>query len=100
MVLEKGDVVLTGTPKGVGSVRGGDVITAGIRVRGKEEGKEGMVGGKKEAGEEGMVGGKEEGKEGMVGTVGGEDNWVEVPEGRVEVQVRDREGGWDWGVEE
>lgn len=59
MVLEKGDVVLTGTPKGVGGVQGGDVITAGVRVGG-----------------------------------------VEVEEGRVEVRVRDREGGWDWGIEE
>lgn len=74
MVLEKGDVVLTGTPKGVGSVRGGDVITAGIRVRGKVGGEEGKVGGK--------------------------DDWKEVPEGKVQVEVRDREGGWDWGVEE
>lgn len=58
MVLEKGDVVLTGTPKGVGVVQGGDVITAGVKVDGNE-----------------------------------------IPEGKVEVQVRDREGGWDWGVE-
>lgn len=36
MKLEKGDVVLTGTPKGVGSVKAGDVIRAGIRVGGKE----------------------------------------------------------------
>lgn len=36
MVLEKGDVVLTGTPKGVGSVNVGDVMRAGIRVGGKE----------------------------------------------------------------
>ena len=36
MVLEKGDVVLTGTPKGVGSVNLGDVMRAGIRVGGKE----------------------------------------------------------------
>ncbi|SLM37780.1 fumarylacetoacetate hydrolase [Lasallia pustulata] len=36
MTLEKGDVVLTGTPKGVGEVRAGDVMTAGIRVGGKE----------------------------------------------------------------
>lgn len=41
MTLEKGDIVLTGTPKGVGSVKHGDVMRAGIRVGGKEieEGK-------------------------------------------------------------
>ncbi|MCJ1357992.1 MAG: hypothetical protein MMC33_007990 [Icmadophila ericetorum] len=36
MTLEKGDLVLTGTPKGVGSVEVGDVMKAGIRVGGKE----------------------------------------------------------------
>ncbi|KAF2155735.1 hypothetical protein K461DRAFT_221427 [Myriangium duriaei CBS 260.36] len=36
MTLEKGDIVLTGTPKGVGPVTTGDVLTAGIRVDGKE----------------------------------------------------------------
>ena len=36
MTLEKGDIVLTGTPKGVGSVVTGDVIEAGLRVGGKE----------------------------------------------------------------
>lgn len=36
MTLEKGDIVLTGTPKGVGTVVTGDVIEAGIRVDGKE----------------------------------------------------------------
>lgn len=36
MTLEKGDVVLTGTPKGVGSVDLGDVIRAGVRVEGEE----------------------------------------------------------------
>ena len=36
MALEKGDVVLTGTPKGVGSVDVGDVMKAGIRVSGRE----------------------------------------------------------------
>ena len=36
MTLEKGDIVLTGTPKGVGSVVPGDVMRAGIRVNGKE----------------------------------------------------------------
>lgn len=39
--LEKGDVILTGTPKGVGSVKPGDVMRAGLKVEGKEveEGK-------------------------------------------------------------
>lgn len=36
MTLEQGDIVLTGTPKGVGSVVPGDVMKAGIRVNGKE----------------------------------------------------------------
>jgi len=36
MALKKGDIVLTGTPKGVGPVKPGDVMTAGIRVDGKE----------------------------------------------------------------
>ena len=36
MTLEKGDILLTGTPKGVGPVGTGDVLTAGIRVDGKE----------------------------------------------------------------
>ena len=36
MTLEKGDLILTGTPKGVGSVVTGDVMTAGIEVGGKE----------------------------------------------------------------
>jgi acylpyruvate hydrolase len=36
MTLEKGDIVITGTPKGVGPVVPGDVMTAGIRVNGKE----------------------------------------------------------------
>ncbi|KAG9726223.1 hypothetical protein KCU75_g20338, partial [Aureobasidium melanogenum] len=36
MTLEKGDIILTGTPKGVGSVQTGDVIRAGMRVDGKE----------------------------------------------------------------
>jgi 2-keto-4-pentenoate hydratase/2-oxohepta-3-ene-1,7-dioic acid hydratase in catechol pathway len=36
MTLEKGDIVLTGTPKGVGPVVPGDVMRAGIRVEGKE----------------------------------------------------------------
>ena len=36
MALKEGDVVLTGTPAGVGSVQPGDVIRAGVRVDGKE----------------------------------------------------------------
>ncbi|KAK4097547.1 hypothetical protein N658DRAFT_500354 [Parathielavia hyrcaniae] len=36
MTLEPGDIVLTGTPKGVGRVAPGDVMRAGIRVGGKE----------------------------------------------------------------
>jgi len=36
MTLEKGDIILTGTPKGVGPVVPGDVMRAGIKVAGKE----------------------------------------------------------------
>ena len=36
MTLEKGDIVITGTPKGVGPVVPGDVMRAGIRIGGKE----------------------------------------------------------------
>lgn len=36
MTLEKGDIVMTGTPKGVGPVLPGEVMRAGIRVNGKE----------------------------------------------------------------
>lgn len=36
MTLEQGDIVLTGTPKGVGPVVPGDVLRAGIKVNGKE----------------------------------------------------------------
>ncbi|KAG9244455.1 hypothetical protein BJ878DRAFT_506124 [Calycina marina] len=41
MTLEKGDIVITGTPKGVGPVVPGDIMRAGIKVDGKEieEGK-------------------------------------------------------------
>lgn len=42
MRLEEGDVVLTGTPKGVGKVEVGDVMRAGIMVGG-EEVKEGAI---------------------------------------------------------
>lgn len=36
MTLEKGDIVLTGTPKGVGPVTTGDVMRAGLKVGGKD----------------------------------------------------------------
>jgi acylpyruvate hydrolase len=36
MTLEKGDIIITGTPKGVGPVVPGDIMKAGIRVDGKE----------------------------------------------------------------
>ncbi len=36
MTLEKGDIVITGTPKGVGPVVPGDTMYCGIRVNGKE----------------------------------------------------------------
>lgn len=36
MTLEKGDIILTGTPKGVGPVVPGDVMRAGLKVGGKE----------------------------------------------------------------
>ena len=36
MGLEEGDIVLTGTPKGVGPVEAGDVVKCGIEVGGKE----------------------------------------------------------------
>lgn len=36
MTLEPGDIVLTGTPAGVGPVVPGDVMRAGLRVDGKE----------------------------------------------------------------
>lgn len=36
MTLQPGDIVLTGTPAGVGPVVPGDVIQAGVRVDGKE----------------------------------------------------------------
>ncbi|KAJ5624250.1 hypothetical protein N7510_000559 [Penicillium lagena] len=55
MTLEKGDIVLTGTPKGVGEVRAGDVMKASIEVDGKE-----------------------------------------IEEGRIEVEVVDREGRYEF----
>lgn len=36
MTLEKGDIILTGTPKGVGKVLPGDHVTAGFKYDGKE----------------------------------------------------------------
>lgn len=36
MTLEEGDLVLTGTPKGVGPIVAGDRVRAGIEVGGKE----------------------------------------------------------------
>ena len=42
MKLEEGDIVLTGTPKGVGPVQVGDVMRAGVRV-GQKELKEGVI---------------------------------------------------------
>ncbi|KAK0515598.1 hypothetical protein JMJ35_001632 [Cladonia borealis] len=42
MKLEEGDIVLTGTPKGVGPVQVGDVMRAGVRV-GQKELKEGDI---------------------------------------------------------
>ncbi|KAH8426730.1 fumarylacetoacetate hydrolase family protein [Aspergillus melleus] len=56
MTLEKGDLVLTGTPKGVGEVKSGDVMRASIEVDGKE-----------------------------------------IEEGRIEVEVKDREGRYVYG---
>lgn len=36
MTLDEGDIVLTGTPKGVGAVQSGDILTAGISIDGKD----------------------------------------------------------------
>ncbi|KAH7124022.1 hypothetical protein B0J11DRAFT_559359 [Dendryphion nanum] len=36
MTLEQGDLVLTGTPKGVGPVKSGDIMKAGLKVDGKD----------------------------------------------------------------
>jgi acylpyruvate hydrolase len=55
MTLEKGDLVLTGTPKGVGEVKSGDVMKASIEVDGKE-----------------------------------------IEQGRIEVEVQDREGRYEY----
>ncbi|EAS28845.3 fumarylacetoacetate hydrolase [Coccidioides immitis RS] len=56
MTLEPGDLVLTGTPKGVGEVKHGDVMRAGISVDGKP-----------------------------------------LPEGNIEVTVKDSEGRFTFG---
>jgi acylpyruvate hydrolase len=37
MKLEVGDVMLTGTPKGVGQIVQGDVVTCGLRVGSEEK---------------------------------------------------------------
>lgn len=55
MTLEKGDLVLTGTPKGVGEVRSGDIMRASIEVDGKE-----------------------------------------IEEGKIDVEVKDREGRYEY----
>lgn len=55
MTLEEDDLVLTGTPKGVGEVKSGDVMTAAIEVGGKE-----------------------------------------IDEGRITVEVKDREGRYEY----
>jgi len=36
MTLDKGDIVLTGTPKGVGPVKTGDIMKAGMKIDGKD----------------------------------------------------------------
>lgn len=36
MKLEVGDVILTGTPKGVGPIHAGEVVTAGLRPGNQE----------------------------------------------------------------
>ncbi|KAF2442135.1 hypothetical protein P171DRAFT_433693 [Karstenula rhodostoma CBS 690.94] len=36
MTLEEGDIILTGTPKGVGPVKTGDIMRAGLKVDGKD----------------------------------------------------------------
>ncbi|KAH8732947.1 hypothetical protein GQ44DRAFT_696708 [Phaeosphaeriaceae sp. PMI808] len=36
MTLDKGDILLTGTPKGVGPVKTGDIMRAGLKVNGKD----------------------------------------------------------------
>jgi len=36
MALEEGDIILTGTPKGVGPMKGGDIVKCGLEVDDKE----------------------------------------------------------------
>lgn len=36
MKLEIGDVILTGTPKGVGPIKAGEIVTAGLRTDGDQ----------------------------------------------------------------
>jgi len=36
MALEEGDIILTGTPKGVGPMKGGDVVKCGLEVDDQE----------------------------------------------------------------
>jgi acylpyruvate hydrolase len=36
MALEEGDIILTGTPKGVGPMKGGDVVKCGLEADGRE----------------------------------------------------------------
>lgn len=36
MKLEVGDVILTGTPKGVAAIQAGDIVTAGIKPEGHQ----------------------------------------------------------------
>lgn len=50
MRLEEGDVVLTGTPKGVGKVEVGDVMRAGVVVGGREVEEAGIEVGVEEKG--------------------------------------------------
>lgn len=37
MKLEVGDVILTGTPSGVGPIQAGEIVTAGLRPEGDEK---------------------------------------------------------------
>jgi acylpyruvate hydrolase len=55
MTLEEGDIVLTGTPKGVGPVVGGDVMRVGLEVEGKEV-EEGRIEVRVEDAEQGVGG--------------------------------------------
>jgi acylpyruvate hydrolase len=55
MTLEEGDIVLTGTPKGVGPVVGGDVMRVGLEVEGTEV-EEGRIEVRVEDAEQGVGG--------------------------------------------